>query len=551
MKNKMMFNPADRLSQAFFEGLGRHKKKGVKIGIKNYVWGIYLLIVFISIILSFSNVYFLNVFYPSFKNHMYGQFFLISQVFIDVGLFFSMFFLFFMEKKMVQDVAEMTCDLQERGRELNKLAHIDTLTALPNRHSFIQELDHRIAKMEGQNSILIVGLIDIDDFSRINDTYGYQVGDELLKEVSRVLGADRGADFYLARLFADEFGFSMMGAFKPEEVEALLESMLRAFDKPLDILGREIKLSISIGLVSYQGTKDTSETLLVDCDIALYCAKTNGRNRFKFFTKEIRDQVERRHAIDYAMQLALDHQEFEVFYQPQVDVQTKQIVGLEALLRWHSRSLGEVSSDEFIPIAESNRLILKLGRFVLSQAILDFLALKKLSLFPDIKLSVNVSTLEIRDPEYLLYLTQTIDQERFVGSDLYLEITESILIEKVQDTVEIINQIKKVGVKFALDDFGTGYSSMKYLKSLSVELLKIDQYFIKNLPHDPENCTIVKSMIDLAHHLKIKVLAEGVETQEQFEYLKAVGCDQAQGFYFYRPMNFHAAQVLISQDSEV
>ena len=549
MKNRVICLSTLKAKHFFFQGADSYGEKKSSIRLRKSLWAAYLSIALLLIGLNFLSLYFFNSLGADLKNHFYIKIFFTTQVLIDLLLFVSLFFFFFMEQKRIQYVTVMTKDLQKRSRELDTLAHVDSLTGLPNRYSFIQELEHTIQSIRGQNVKLIVGLLDIDEFSRINDTYGYKVGDELLRKIPQLLGVEYRENFYFSRLFADEFGFFMKGVLPQADVQDLLKQMIESFEQPLKILDREIKVSISIGLVSYQRSKeskDTAETLLVDCDMALYSAKTNGKNMFKFFTKEIRNNVERRHAIDYAMQFGLSHREFEVFYQPQVSVKTKKIVGLEALLRWKSPKLGSVSPDEFIPIAENNRLILKLGRFVLSQAISDFLKFKKSTGLNDLTLSVNVSTLEIRDHSYLNDLIRLVNQSGLLGTDLYLEITESIFIEKVQEVVEIINQIKKAGVKFALDDFGTGYSSMKYLKNLSVELIKIDQHFIKNLPEDPENCTIVKSMIDLAHHLNMKVLAEGVETKEQFEYLKEVGCDQAQGFYFYHPMSFKNLESLIS-----
>jgi diguanylate cyclase (GGDEF)-like protein/PAS domain S-box-containing protein len=425
-------------------------------------------------------------------------------------------------------------------------AHFDNLTDLPNRFLAMDRLTQMLNESKRSREKVSVLFIDLDDFKKINDSLGHEVGDKVLIEASRrLLTAVRTGDT-VARLSGDEFIVLLSGLHKPEAAQIIAEKILDSFRRIFEIDGRELLITASIGIAIYPDDSDTTSGLLRSADSAMYHSKESGRNTFSFFTERMNQEVSKRLALEEQIHGALERNEFSIYFQPQINVKTGHIVGTEALLRWNNPVLGSIPPSDFIPIAEQTGLIIKLGEFVLKQA-LKQTAIWQEQFECDFRIAVNISPRQFLQTSLFEEIKHLLAESGVQPHQLELEITEGVLMSGHTHVAETLNMITALGILMAMDDFGTGYSSLSYLRSYPFRTLKIDQSFIRDISVDKADRELISAAISMAHGLNLIVIAEGVETEEQLNYLKMQGCDFAQGYLFSQPINSADMSKLLEQ----
>ena len=455
-------------------------------------------------------------------------------------------------------VRDITDRKKSEARIFN-LAYFDALTALPNRQLFGQSLERTIENAKRDNQKFAVLFVDLDRFKRINDTLGHSVGDELLKEVARrlenctrstdsVSRFDPGQDggIQLARLGGDEFVIKLYGIGSEDTVSVIASRIITVLTPPFSYEGHQFVVTPSIGIALYPQDGTNAEDLLMNADSAMYRAKFAGRNNYKFYSETMRTKSLHRLNIENEIRKALDNNQFELYYQPKVDAETWSLVGAEALLRWHHPDRGAIGPADFIPIAEETGLIVPIGQWVLHEACKQ---VKEWSKFPfgNIPVAVNISSLQFQSDSLIddvlgAALSAGIDPE-----SLELEITESVLLQDADNTLLALNRLKRAGISLSVDDFGTGYSSLSYLKRFPIDTLKIDRSFVKDLHTDQEDAAICAAILAMAQQLGLNVVAEGVETKEQLEFLRHHKCNQIQGFLCSKPLSAEQFVVLLRE----
>lgn len=424
----------------------------------------------------------------------------------------------------------------EQEWRLEYLAYYDALTGLPNRTLFEDRLDQAIARSQatGRHSIALV--LDIDHFGRINDTLGHRAGDAVLREIgSRIECALREGDT-VARLGNDEFGIALAGVGSPEHVAGVVDNILAAFPPTIKVGEHEIYVTTSMGIaIAPQDGKDAEE-LIKHAELALSKRKEAPGHSFAFYSAESDRRAHDRMKVEQQLRQAAERDEFTLHYQPVVDLKTREVASTEALLRWRNAELGEVSPVRFIPIAEETGLILPIGEWALATACRQGLRWREQG-FPPVRIAVNVSVKQLNHPDFVERAKKIMAETEFDPAFLLIgiEITESELMENMQRAIDVLKQLRGMGITISIDDFGTGHSSLSYLKQLPIDTLKIDISFIKSIPDDPAAVSVVKGIIALAHGLDLKVVAEGVETEAQLALLAELGCDAVQGYFFSRP----------------
>jgi diguanylate cyclase (GGDEF)-like protein len=432
-----------------------------------------------------------------------------------------------LEFRYQRELAEQTIRYQ---------AQFDDLTNLPNRRLFLAMLRQEMAKAERHHRFGAVFFIDLDRFKSVNDSLGHAVGDELLVRVARKITARLRQEDTLARLGGDEFVVLLPEVGNdPESAGAhastIADEMRKLFTDPFMIHGHDIHLTISVGIAVFPGNV-IAEDLLKYADVAMYRVKSEGRDGVRLFSEEMQDAVNQQRTIEKGLREALTNHEFELYFQGQYDAEN-QLVGAETLLRWNHPERGVVTPGEFIDIAEQTGLIVPIGDWVLRSAC-EQLAL----LHNDLKLAVNVSPRQFSDSAFVDNLKQVLLETGANPRRLTLEITEGLAIGNIKHVIDTMNELKKLGISFSVDDFGTGYSSLSYLHQLPIDELKIDQSFVRNISTSSENEVIVDTIIVMAQQLNLKIVAEGVETPEELNYLKLRQCDYFQGYHFARPEPF-------------
>jgi len=416
-------------------------------------------------------------------------------------------------------------------------AHHDKLTGLPNRWLLQDRITQNIAIANRENRQGAVMFLDLDRFKMINDTLGHDFGDEVLLEVSNRLSRLVREGDTLARQGGDEFVMLLTNLHDIDEAADVAKRVLYEVKQPLKVQDREVRIGGSIGIAGYPQHGTDSDTLLKHADFAMYYAKDKGGDNFQFYTAEIHQQASTRYQMEHELHLAIENDELEVHYQPQYDISTGNIGGLEALSRWTSNKLGQVRPDEFISVAEETGLIVPLGRVVFNKVIKDITSWKEMGVeLPTI--AINLSARQVYSDETLAMVKQVIKEDKLDGVDLELEITESSLMDNPKLAEKKISAIKALGVNIALDDFGTGYSSLAYLKRYPVDVLKIDRSFISDLVEDADDREIVETIIGMAKNLGLSVVAEGIESKAQADFLMAHGCNIAQGYFYSEPLRF-------------
>ncbi len=429
-------------------------------------------------------------------------------------------------------------DISERKQaeeRIYELAHSDSLTGLSNRLSLSLELRHALYQAERDRQSLAVVFIDLDRFKEINDLHGHDVGDQLLMEVARRLTAAVRHGDVVARLGGDEFVLVLRLVNDRDTVARVADKVRRSMEQPYQIGVRRLVTSSSIGVAMYPADGNTPELLMKHADTAMYHAKATGRNNVQFYTEGMELALQERVKMVGELRQALESGQFELHYQPQFAASGGRLVGFEALLRWHHPEQGMVSPARFIPVAEQSGLILPLGEWVLDEACRQLRQWREETGRTDIRMSVNLSAQQLSSPTLIAYVTEVLGRHGLPPSGLELEITESMLMEDVEASIATLGALRDMGVSLSIDDFGTGYSSLSYLKLLPIHHLKLDRSFVKDVEQDASNAAICISTIHLAHNLGLQVIAEGVETQAQRDFLRDNGCDMLQGYLLARP----------------
>jgi diguanylate cyclase (GGDEF)-like protein/PAS domain S-box-containing protein len=425
--------------------------------------------------------------------------------------------------------------IKRSEEELNRLAYHDVLTGLPNRLLLLDRINHAIRRAGRSGSRFALLFIDLDRFKNINDTLGHQTGDDLLKTVAERIQKRLRAEDTLSRLGGDEFILLMEDTANERQAAHLARDLLRLLSQPYHIAGHDIFLSASIGISLHPEDGNDAETLIKHADTAMYRAKEGGRNGYQFYTREQSVAAFQRFSLEAALHRALERNEFELHYQPQVNLDGGRVTAMEALLRWRHPELGLIPPDQFIPVAEDTGLILPIGDWVLETACREAQRCNQLC-GEQLAVAVNLSPLELQRGDPVRRVKRVLAETGLAPGQLELEITESSAMRRGEESIAMLHELTALGVKLAIDDFGSGYSNLGYLKRLPVSTLKIDRVFIRDLPDDAEDAAITRAIIALGHSLNLRVLAEGVETPAQREFLRQQGCDMLQGFLVARPM---------------
>lgn len=416
------------------------------------------------------------------------------------------------------------------------LATHDSLTSLPNRVMF-SELLNSATKLAARykDRAFAVLFIDLDRFKLVNDTYGHHIGDALLIRVAERLKEPLRDSDIIARLGGDEFVILLQELVDKDQISRIAKSLLKSFNDPIIVSDRECRVTVSIGISVYGVDAIDEETLMKHADVAMYVAKEKGKDNFQFYSRSIHLRTKEKIDLEVNLSSALKKNELHLFYQPKLDIRTGKVAGAEALIRWKNPQLGNISPDQFIPIAEENGLIIPIGEWVFINGCQQSHAWHNLSSDP-FCLSINLSARQFNDPDLIKTIKQTLKLHGLAPHQLELEITESTVISNPRRAINILNELKQIGLKISLDDFGTGYSSLGQLKHYPIDTLKIDRSFIKEIPFDNDDKALTKAIITMGKTLGMTVVAEGVETLEQLKFLHENGCDQIQGFFFQKPL---------------
>ncbi len=429
-------------------------------------------------------------------------------------------------------------DISERKNaeeQIRYLGQHDLLTGLPNRALFADRLTQSISFAAAHKKSFALLFLDLDHFKKINDSHGHQVGDRFLRQVSGRLLECVGPLDTASRQGGDEFSIIIAELEHADEAAFMARKICEALSSPFQVDTLRLNASVSVGIAMYPKDGTHAEELLRNADIAMYHAKGSGRNQFQFFSEELNRTTHERLEIEAAITGALEKNEFEVYYQPQLNLASGQIESCEALIRWNHATKGLMGPGEFISVAEESGHIDAIGRWVLRRVAADFAEFARAG-YPQMRLSVNVSAPQMRVHDFAAYISGIITEHKISVGRLELEVTESILMSDTEQAIKTISNLTAQGVRFSIDDFGTGYSSLSYLRSLKIHHLKIDRSFVADVISDPDDATIVRAIISLAHSLRLTAIAEGVETEEQLRFLREHGCDMVQGFLLARPM---------------
>lgn len=431
---------------------------------------------------------------------------------------------------VIHDVTER----KQTEKQLLQLAYQDPLTGLANRTQFQNQLDKAISYGKRHNRLVALLYMDIDRFKEVNDSLGHAIGDQLLLEIAVRLKQCIRTEDTLARLGGDEFTIILENQNQPLDAAAVAQQVNDALKPAFIFNGQEFFISASIGIAIFPNDADRADTLLKNADVAMYQAKELGRNNYQFYTNELNKIMIERVTLVNALRHALDRNEFLLEYQPKLDLLSNKIVGAEALLRWESPTLGRVMPLKFISLLEDTGLIVPVGKWIIQTAAEQ--SKKLLDAGLPIRISINLSARQFLENDLIDCIAKTLAQTNLPSQYLEAEITESLLLDDSRKVLEILNKLNELGIMIALDDFGTGYSSLSYLKRYPIDIVKIDRSFVQDLTENIEDSAISSAIITMSHTLKMDVIAEGVETQEQATYLKNLGCNEIQGYWLSRPM---------------
>lgn len=425
---------------------------------------------------------------------------------------------------------------------MKKLAYSDYLTELPNRTAFTEMLDNIMLTIRNEEIIALMD-IDIDDFKDINDSLGHAYGDELLLDIAHRLKQVLDENDYLARIGGDEFIILTQNLENTSSYDQKIQKVKDVFNRPFVLLSKEYYISVSIGVAFAPRDGKSSQVLIKNVDAAMYSAKADGKNTHAYYDASFHQKMTEKIEIQFELRRALDQNELVLYYQPQLDLASMKIVGFEALIRWKHPTKGLLYPDDFVWMAEENGLIIPIGRWAIKTACYQ---LKEWSVqYPDLIMAINLSAKQFKDRNLADMIYEIIEETQINPKNLEFEITETVALEDIEYTNTIIRQLNKIGVRFSLDDFGTGYSSMSYLKKLPISNLKIDKSFLEAGMIDASDQKIIEAIINLARNLNMNVIAEGVETMDQEEFLKETYCDKVQGYLYSKPVPTDEAILLL------
>jgi diguanylate cyclase (GGDEF)-like protein len=439
------------------------------------------------------------------------------------------------DARMSSKTAKMAVSLQEANAELQRMVLQDTLTKLPNRLLLVDRIQQAVEECKRGSTLCAVLFVDLDRFKTVNDSLGHFVGDELLRAVAERLRTVVRHEDTVSRLGGDEFVILLRHVARTEDAVVVARKVIDVVSQPIRSHGHEMHVTCSVGVSIYPHHGESAEALITSADVAMYHVKKARRNDFEFFTAEMKMFFPKRLALENELRKALEHKQFALHYQPKIDVRSGELTGVEALLRWHHPERGVVAPSEFIPIAEETGLIIPLGRWVLHEACSQNKRWQDKGL-PSLSVAVNISGVQFQQKDLVASIAQALAESDLDARCLELEITESVIMQNAPEAIVMLEKLSQMGVDISVDDFGTGYSSLSYLKRFNIDKLKIDQSFIHNISSDQDDAAIVKAIIALAHSLRLRVVAEGVEHEDQLRFLRSLGNDEYQGYFHSKPL---------------
>ena len=429
-------------------------------------------------------------------------------------------------------------EVKKSEEELKHRAYHDALTKLPNRHLFMDRLEQAVNRAKRRHAKFAVLFIDLDNFKNVNDSLGHNVGDMLLKEISqRLIGCARDVDT-VSRIGGDEFTIILEGVEKEGEIGIVASRVLKSMSVPFSFDGTELYVTASVGIAVYPENGDSATSLLKNADLAMYHVKEMGRNNFHYFTESLNRKAVNRLEMEIRLRKAIKDKEMVAHYQPKIDIFSGKIIGMEALARWPKSMEMLGGPSDFIPIAEQTGMIIDMDTLILEKACTFAKTLKETfnGKADFLRVSVNLSTKNLESLDLLKNLIEIVERSGLDPRDVEFEVTESVIVRNVESAIAILNSLSRNGFSISIDDFGTGYSSLSYLTKFPLSTLKIDKSFVENLAVEPNARAIAKAIVSMAHGINIKAIAEGVESVEQLEFLRDIGCDQMQGFLFSKPL---------------
>jgi len=430
----------------------------------------------------------------------------------------------------------MESKIIEQSETLKYQATHDALTLLPNRVLFTDRLENTIFKAKRSSKEFALLFVDLDQFKQINDSLGHHIGDEILVAIaSRLKKAIREEDT-LARLGGDEFTIIIDNFKSLSIISTLAQKVIDATAQVVEIKEHKLFVTSSIGISLYPKDSEDAQSLLKFADAAMYKAKDEGRNNFQFYSEDMTQKAMQRITMQTKLSEAIKQEDFKVYYQPQIDIKTNKVSGLEALVRWQDKNGNFISPSEFIPLAEDTGMIIELDRVVMKKALAQLDIWKRENIFNG-TLSLNLAIKQLQRDDFVEFLTNSLKDKSYSAESIELEVTESGLMQKPNEAIERLNTLKSLGLKISVDDFGTGYSSLAYIKKLPISKIKIDQSFVSEIPEDKDNMSIVKAIIALSNSLELEIIAEGVETKEQNDFMMKHNCHLIQGYYYSKPMS--------------
>lgn len=469
--------------------------------------------------------------------------FFVCAFFVFIFSFFGIAYVLFLKKK--SNHSFQYANLKEHNEKLEYISYHDTLTGLPNRSYFEKLIPLKLSEAQLVNDKVTVLFIGIDNFKKLNDTLGHATGDAIIKEVAKRLFSNSQDNFETMRFGGDEFVLIISGNKEISNVKESVTRIKEMFEQGFELSSKKkIHLTASIGYSVYPDQTTEWKKLLQYADIAMFNAKASGKNKVLMFETSMSNDMQNRMMLEQKMMDCIKNDGFEMYYQPQYDFYHNEFRGFEALIRWYDNELGWISPAVFIPIAEENGDIIQIGEWVLRTVCSTWVKWKKLYGHVGV-VSVNVSAVQLTKPNFVEMVKDIIREYRINPRELELEITESVFIHDTESIIETLNELKSIGVALSLDDFGTGYSSLTYLKDLPIDTLKIDKSFINDITENNRQAEITDALIELVHKLNMETIAEGVETKEQYDFLRYMKCDNIQGYYTGKPMNEQAASELI------
>ncbi len=443
-------------------------------------------------------------------------------------------------------VSEDLTELKNTQFEIERLSYYDTLTGLENRRLFRERLEQYIEKCIKEDKKIAVLYLDLDQFKRINDTLGHDAGDSLLKSAAKLLREAVSSDDFVARLGGDEFAVLLTDIPNSAAASSIARKIIQEFEKPITIHDQEIISTTSIGITIAPADTTDPTTMIKNADLAMYRAKELGRNNYQFFTSEMNIEALGRLFLENELRQAIEKKQFDIHYQPIINMNTQTIAGFESLVRWNHPSKGLISPEQFIYIAEETGLIVPLGELIIKEACKEMNRVHNFGVSKP-KVAVNLSVRQFQDPNLPQIIEAALEESGLPAKYLQLEITESMLLDDIDETIDLLRIMKDFGVSISIDDFGTGYSSLSYLKKLPIDVIKVDKSFVHDIPEDSNDMAITAAVIAMAHKLQLQVVAEGVETHEQLNFLKNNNCDFIQGFLYSKPMPKEKLEEIIKE----